>query len=317
MGMGYWLDPNSLDMWPVSTHDSWLLDPANQDKARLDASDINYLKQLDRRRHKDEIRMVGIKKGLVRIRDYGNQTTVQFSADKNLSNLLWSIYLGLREINLNRNSTIGIHNLRDNDTIKISFAEFESKLKNDEPIMSSLVTSSIDKTLQTTLQESSLSRLYHHMHKPFAIMSAFRGGNTKAQNIARHHKLQQHVKSMGLSYVNTKGMWKECPYPDTPYEQCPEEELVPRAERSLFIIGISRKQAQSLGEAYNQDAVIWGSSPDNVYLISGNNLQSIGSFRPQVAAAIWTKIDNKTFTFESVADDFGSALIEKYMKPIC
>ena len=156
------------------------------------------------------------------------------------------------------------------------------------------------------INEASLGRVYQHItrdaSKSFAILTAFRGGNSKQQNLQRNKKLQSDVRSLGLGFFKVKGYWVECQDPDLEYAQCPDDMKIPVVEESLFVPNISREQAVKLGKKYEQDAVIYSGeeTDNNVELVSktGTSIMMLGKFSPSKIAQAYTRIKGSSFTFE-------------------
>ena len=136
MGNGYWLNPNNDKCLQVTTHDAWIQEPQNakaiglpdyvyQDIAKLQASDV------------DEIRMLAIHAGLVRIRDYGNYTAVQFAADpQRVPIVLWSILVVLKgELKMHPYTELRIDNLKMKDSVTLTLDDLHNRLKNDQPVL--------------------------------------------------------------------------------------------------------------------------------------------------------------------------------------
>ena len=156
------------------------------------------------------------------------------------------------------------------------------------------------------INEASLGRVYQHItrnaSKSFAILTAFRGGYSKQENLQRNKKLQGDVRSLGHGFFKVKGYWVECQDPDIEYSKCPDDMKVPVVEDSLFVPNITRKEAVKLGKKYDQDAVIYmGEETDNqVELVSksGSSIMKLGKFNPSKIAQAYTRIKGSSFTFE-------------------
>ena len=138
MGKGYWLNPNNDKCLQVTTHDAWIQNPQNaaaiglpdyiyQDIAKLQPQNV------------DEIRMLAIHGGLVRIRDYGNSTAIQFAADpQQVPTILWSILVALKgELKMHPYTELRIDNLRMKDSVTISLADLQTRLENNQHILRS------------------------------------------------------------------------------------------------------------------------------------------------------------------------------------
>lgn len=85
----------------------------------------------------DEIRKIGVKAGMIRIRDFHGNVTIQFQAPRSrVRNVLWSIFQGMdKTMNPGKFDQLDIHNMTGNDQARISWTEFKKKLTADEPIL--------------------------------------------------------------------------------------------------------------------------------------------------------------------------------------
>lgn len=159
---------------------------------------------------------------------------------------------------------------------------------------------------RSDVNEASLGRVYQHIQKDasesFAILTAFRGGLPKRENIKRNKQLQSDVRSLGYGFFKVKGYWQECEDSELEYEDCPEDLKVPVVEDSLFVPNISRKEAVRLAKKYEQDAIVYQGEEtnDKVEIISkeGKTVDKLGKFNPNKIAQGYTKIKGKNFTFE-------------------
>lgn len=134
-GLGYWLNPRTMKHFPVSTHEQWIYDADNAKAIGL--ADM-YYEEL--RRHPasdaDAIRTIACRGGLVRIRDHGNKTAVQFFCERyKVRNMLWAIQIFFDDIKANKFTELFIHNLADNDSTTISLDDMRQRLQNDEPVL--------------------------------------------------------------------------------------------------------------------------------------------------------------------------------------
>ena len=135
-GPGFWLDPSNGVLHRVVTHNDWLLDPKNQAKVGLTPKQVRVLESLDAVREIDEIRMVGVMSGLIRIRDYGNRVSVQFHASPpEVGQLLQSVVEAMPAVTCDNFPCFAIQNLRDDATIHIHLADLESKLRAGDSVL--------------------------------------------------------------------------------------------------------------------------------------------------------------------------------------
>ena len=86
------------------------------------------------------------------------------------------------------------------------------------------------------LEESSLSRIMGHIkgERNFGVVSAFRGGLGKKENMERHAELKDAVRDMGYGFIEMRGGYKE-------------EDGGFVNELSLFIPNVSKKEVMDLG----------------------------------------------------------------------
>lgn len=166
---------------------------------------------------------------------------------------------------------------------------------------------------KAAVHEASLGRIMQHAQnspeKGFAILTSWRQGFNRAQNLSRFAKLKGQVRSKGLGFNVLVGHWRECQDPALPYDQCPPEQLVDATEPSLFIVGISLDDAKALGNAYEQDAIVFAGPETqgavNLIFKDGGTMP-IGSFNPMAIAQAYSELrggKNKAkrhFKFESI-----------------
>lgn len=156
-----------------------------------------------------------------------------------------------------------------------------------------------------TLNEISLGRVYQHYkqssEKGFGIITSWRAGNTKKQNLKNLKKLESDIRSMGYGFSKLEGHWVECQDEDIPYDQCPKDKLVASVEPSLFVIGINKDEIEKLTKKYHQDASVYAGPETNgkvILIFSNGNTMNIGKFHPSKIAQAYSKLRGKTFTFE-------------------
>tara|TARA_Y100001937_G_scaffold121361_1_gene180001 strand:- start:506 stop:1084 length:579 start_codon:yes stop_codon:yes gene_type:complete len=96
------------------------------------------------------------------------------------------------------------------------------------------------------LNESSLSRILQHIEsdRSFGVLSAFRGGLSKKENMERHADLKDKVRGMGYGFIEMRGGYKE-------------EDGGFVNELSLFVPGIDKRALVDLGSDLDQDSVIY------------------------------------------------------------
>lgn len=79
-GRGYWLEWRTGRFDEVYRHDLWLCTPENAKRFNVPPPIIAELSKLHPFKDEDQIRILGLKAGLVRLRDQGNYFAVEFSA---------------------------------------------------------------------------------------------------------------------------------------------------------------------------------------------------------------------------------------------
>ncbi len=159
---------------------------------------------------------------------------------------------------------------------------------------------------RTTINEASLGRIYQHMTSggsdSFAILTAFRSGFSKKENLARNKALQSDVRNLGLGFFKVRGYWLECQDSSIDYKDCPDNQKVPVVEVSLFIPSISFQDAVRLAKDNKQDGFIYQGiqTKNNVCLIgkSGKVLSKLGKFSPNKIAQAYTQVKGRSFVFE-------------------
>ena len=123
------------------------------------------------------------------------------------------------------------------------------------------------------MSSNQLSRIYQQTKElkqdSFGIVTSWRQSESKVENVAGTIKLESMIRQMGYGFRKMKGIWPECPDPNIPYDQCPEEMKVMASEPSYFIPGISKKQIISLMTHFKQDSCIYGGKDEdnNILLI--------------------------------------------------
>jgi hypothetical protein len=171
------------------------------------------------------------------------------------------------------------------------------------------------------VNEASLSRVWTHTQKAaekgFAILTSWRQGRTKRENLAEFKKLQADVRGLGLGFFRLRGHWKECKDDTIPYEDCPEELKVDADEPVLFVVGLTLKDAQRLRGKYNQDAVVYGGPETKgvASLVSAGSVNKLGKFNPNTVSTVYSRLRGRPFTFEYVAQSWAEKLVEKQFDP--
>jgi len=86
------------------------------------------------------------------------------------------------------------------------------------------------------LSEAGLSRLLNKIKDDFVIITAFRYGFDKKDNIKRNRKLRGEFNSKKMGVYQLIGHWKECQDVSINYNDCPKNQLVDVIERSYLVV---------------------------------------------------------------------------------
>ena len=128
-GPGFWLDPRTSQLHRVTTHNDWLLVPENQNKVGLSSHQRQVLASFDPIREIDEIRMVGVMHGLVRIRDYFSRLSVQFYSLKPKElEILHSVLQVIPKVTRDTNPYLTVQNLYGDSVAQLRCLELKTKL---------------------------------------------------------------------------------------------------------------------------------------------------------------------------------------------
>ena len=166
------------------------------------------------------------------------------------------------------------------------------------------------------LDEASLGRVLQHIQgkknvKSWGVVTAYRYGNTPAENKEANKRLQSQIRALGHGYFEMEGHWQECQDKSVNYFDCPNDKLVDSVEISLFVPNITAKEIHKLGKKYGQDAVIFGGekTKGNATLIfKDGKVENIGKFSPDKIQQAYSKLKGgRTFVFKpeepTVSDD--------------
>lgn len=139
-GLGFWLEPGSGKLFPVTTHNDWLLIPEHQDQVGLDLQQRQVLASCDPVKEIDEIRMVGVMHGLVRLREYAKRLSIQFYCKPEaVQRLVAQVASSIKHVTHDPNPYLTIQNLYDDSVARLEFngliqllATGDEVLKNGE-----------------------------------------------------------------------------------------------------------------------------------------------------------------------------------------
>jgi hypothetical protein len=131
---GYWLKPETGECERVTTHDEWVRDQKNAE--RLGLPPEVYAEIM---RHPptavDEIRILAVNCGLVRIREHPRYTSVQFSAEPHRVDLvLRAVVKALHGVGIHPDTRLVIDNLATGDRTAMTIRELESAIENGRAV---------------------------------------------------------------------------------------------------------------------------------------------------------------------------------------
>lgn len=159
------------------------------------------------------------------------------------------------------------------------------------------------------MNEASLGRVYQHVTgqkgvKSWGMITAYRGVNSKKENMKRNKQLQSDIRSSNLGYFEVEGHWRECQDPTIDYNDCPDSKLKDSVEVTMFVPNITKDTIEKLCKKYDQDAVVYSGSDTEgkVILIFKNGGDTmIGSkFEPNKVAQAYSVVKNKSFLFKEM-----------------
>ena len=124
---------------------------------------------------------------------------------------------------------------------------------------------------------------------PWVIITAYRKLNadgskiSKEENINRNLELRSKLNSMKMGVHQLIGHWRECKDSSIPYQDCPDNNKVDVVERSYFVpmpkemdVDKFKEILLSLGDKYEQDAIIFSDGKDINLMYPSGGKDSIG-----------------------------------------
>ena len=134
MGRGYWLNPRTQQSWIVDKHELWVLE--NPLLSGVPANVHAHLLTLDPNLGMDEIRLASINSGLIRLRDYSRNWSIQFAVARELADdldeksFLRSVFLFLDEIVVFKDVPLVIGNFATRTETTITLRELGRKVNS-------------------------------------------------------------------------------------------------------------------------------------------------------------------------------------------
>jgi hypothetical protein len=158
------------------------------------------------------------------------------------------------------------------------------------------------------LTEASLGRVLQHIQgkknvKSWGVVTAYRYGNTPAENKLANKQLADAIRKKGLGFFELEGHWQECQDTRVNYFDCPKDQLKDSTEIALFVPNITLKDIHSLGNQYEQDAVLYGGEDTKnkgMLVYKNGRLENVGDFHPDNMQQAYSKMRNtgKVFAFQ-------------------
>lgn len=158
------------------------------------------------------------------------------------------------------------------------------------------------------LTEASLGRVLQHVQgkknvKSWGVVTAYRYGNTPAENRAANKVLADKIRARGLGFFQMEGHWQECQDRSINYFDCPKEQLKDSTEISLFVPNISIKDIHQLGNEFGQDSVLYGGEDtkgNGVLVYKNGRVENVGKMHPDNMQQAYSKMRNtgKVFAFQ-------------------
>ena len=120
MGAGHWLNPTTGQCVQVTTHNDWIRDETNADSIGL-AEDLYRQIMLLPDTAIDQIRILALRGGLVRIRQQKHYTSVQFWATGDqVEAILQAVLRALEELKIHPDERLEIDNLLLGESVSIT-----------------------------------------------------------------------------------------------------------------------------------------------------------------------------------------------------
>jgi hypothetical protein len=130
---GHWIDPQTGQHWRVSRHEDWAKSSAIYRGYEF-SPEIE--KEIQQTEDEDELRIIGVKAGLIRTRLHINgHLSIQVWADPaRVDSLLHSVVRFCQETEVLPNQDLKIDNLGTGDTVVLTLEELGIKLKNGKNV---------------------------------------------------------------------------------------------------------------------------------------------------------------------------------------
>ena len=144
------------------------------------------------------------------------------------------------------------------------------------------------------LTAASLGRIWQHVQdlntQSFAMLTPWRASMSLEENQKNLTAFREHLRGLGLGFIQLIGHWRE------------------EREPSFFVPGMTLKQAHSLGNLFNQDAVVYGGPDAEAHVVlvfkDGRIEHLADHFTPQALGESFSELagrKGRKFTFVTAA----------------
>jgi hypothetical protein len=136
MGAGYWLNPDTgMCVQVATTHDEFVRDRTNAKSIGLSEDCYTQIMQYPATAV-DEIRLLALHEGLVRMREHPRYLSVQFTAEPQRVRLnLESVVVALTERKIHLDTMLVVDNLLSHESASITLRELQGKVESDSAVM--------------------------------------------------------------------------------------------------------------------------------------------------------------------------------------
>jgi hypothetical protein len=133
VGAGYWLNPETgMCVQVATTHDAWVREWANAENLGLSVSAFDEIIRFPPTAL-DEIRLVAVRSGLVRIREHRRHVSVQYMAESDrVQPLLRIVVTALHGVGIHPDTWLVVDNLLLHDSQSLMLGQLEKSLRESQ-----------------------------------------------------------------------------------------------------------------------------------------------------------------------------------------
>jgi hypothetical protein len=161
------------------------------------------------------------------------------------------------------------------------------------------------------LLETSLSRIYKFIDegRPFGMITAFRDGYTRKDNLSRNKEMESTLRKEGFGFSKLEGHY---------IENYGKKDAKDVKEVTFFVIGDKddngklKGTLKKLGKKYDQDSIFYkgGDTKEGVLIGTNttgypgmNKIENVGTWKPNKVGEFYSKMKGKNFVFESILQE--------------